>query len=411
MNHPDAPDNPLLASVREIMSTASNTFEVKPWKEIMATKNAAAAAKSKEVKNAAKKVATTKAAPYKHKSTGQDMAAGRALASSDPEGDQQARTDHIADTDQPTGSVMGWITSQVVPEVGIDSAHSGMVHSVSDHQPGHQENLMTKQTEAGLTKQDADTATVKAKIAEKEAKQKAAAEAKAKKAADDAEKAEAKAKAAAEKQATIAAAAAEKEKSKAEKAAKAAENKTAREAHAAELAAAGRKYVGSMLALSERVKTGAYVKSTTGQLRSTDAIAEAFDAVPPQNVVKLGTLLLNEPNKYAALNIGQQSMNYRNRLRGAVRSGAEINGVKITIELIVAKIVELGLDTGRAEAEAKLKTRAEKAEKIEAAKKAKAEAKAKAEEAALAKKAEAETKAKEASQKKAAEASQAQAAV
>lgn len=385
MNHPDAPEDPLLASARQILLKPSSSFIIKPWRELMVTKNVAATTKAKEVKAAAKKVTTTKVAPYKHNSSGQDMT--------------------VSGTD--TGRM------HAASEEGVDSTPSGVVHSGSDHQPGHQENTMSKfapktttttteapatttttTTEAPkVTKQEADAAAAKAKIDEKAAK----------KAEADKKKSEREA-AAAEKKAAA-------EKNKAERDAKAAENKAARDARIAELAAAGKKYTGTMLALSDRVKAGVYVKSTTGQLRSTDDIAEAFDAVPPQNVVKLGTLLFNEPNKYAALNIGQQSMNYRNRLRGAVRAGAEFNGEKITVDLIKAKIAELGLDTGRAEAEAKAKAKAERAEKAEAAKKAKEAAKVKAEEAAAAKKAEAEQKAKEAGQQKAADASQAQAAI
>lgn len=388
MNHPDAPEDPLLASARQILLSASSTFEVKPWRELMATKNTAAAAKSKEVKEAAKKVATTKVAPYKHKSTGQDMTVTEGMAKA-------------ADLAQRG-------LEQAASEGGVDNPPPGVVHSGLDHQPGHQENTMSKfapkTTEAGTTteagpvnpaptKQEVDAAAAKAKMDEKAAKKEEAAKKKA------------------EREAAAAAKKAEAEKTKAEREAKAAENKAAREARIAELAATGKKYTGTMLALSDRVKAGVYVKSTTGQLRSTDAIAEAFDAVPPQNVVKLGTLLFNEPNKYAALNIGQQSMNYRNRLRGAVRTGLEVGGVKITLDLIKAKIAELGLDTGRSEAEARAKAKAEREEKAAAAKKAKEEAKAKAEAAAAAKKAEAEQKAKEAGQKKAADASQAQAAV
>jgi hypothetical protein len=404
VNHPDKPEDPLLASARQILTSASSTFEVKPWREIMATKNVAATTKAKEVKDAAKKVATTKVAPYKHQSTGQDVtntgAVAEGMAKAGSLAERGLTTVEGTDTGRFVHSRSGVDRRQ--SEGGVDSPGSGVVYSGSDHQPAHQENPMSKQTpkttegtttEAAAnptsTKQEADAAAAKAKIAAKEAKAK--------------EKADRDAKAAAT--------AAEKAKLKAEKDAKAAENKAAREAKAAELAAAGRKYTGSMLALSERVKAGIYVKSTTGQLRSTDAIAEAFDAVPPQNVVKLGTLLFGEQNKYAALNIGQQSMNYRNRLRGAVRAGAEVNGVKITIELIAAKIAELGLDTGKAEAEARAKAKAEREQKAADTKKAKEEAKAKAEAAAAEKKAAADKAAKEAGQKKAADASQAQAAV
>ena len=77
---------------------------------------------------------------------------------------------------------------------------------------------------------------------------------------------------------------------------------------------------GKMAALMEAKKH--YTKSTTGQLRSNDAIAVALDAVPPANVIKLAMNLLQiTVNPYRCLNIGQQSMNLRNRLRGALKRG------------------------------------------------------------------------------------------
>ncbi len=105
------------------------------------------------------------------------------------------------------------------------------------------------------------------------------------------------------------------------------------------LKAEGKNYVGSMLALADRVKQGIYVKSATGQLRSTDELAVAFDGVGPLGVVQVAMFVLGEEaNKYAALNIGQQSMNYRNRLRGAVTKGT------VTLDQIKEAIVTMDVD-------------------------------------------------------------------
>jgi hypothetical protein len=168
---------------------------------------------------------------------------------------------------------------------------------------------------------------------------------------------------------------------KAARDAKVAENAEAKATRIAELAATGKTYTGSMLALAERVKAGAYVKSMTGQLRSTDELAEALDAVPAENVVKMGMAIFAEPNKYATLNIGQQSMNYRNRLRGAIKNGAEVGGVKITLDLVKEVRDANNFATGeqmaaerKEKAEARAKAKADK----EVADKAKADAAAKA---------------------------------
>lgn len=149
-------------------------------------------------------------------------------------------------------------------------------------------------------------------------------------------------------------------------------NKEARDAKLAELGE-GRTYLGSMLMLSERSKNGAYVKSGTGQLRCGDALALALDMVPPDNVIALGLLALELPeNPYLHLNIGQRSMNLRNRMRGAIKKGT------LTIETINALIKEHKFDTYTGVAE----------EKAAAAEKAKAEKAAKAAEKAAAKAAE-----------------------
>lgn len=195
----------------------------------------------------------------------------------------------------------------------------------------------------GKTKAERDAEAAKAKIAAKAAKQ---AEAEARKQKREAEKAE-------------------KEAHKAERAAKAEANREQREKLAAELVESGRKYTGSMLALAERVKAGVYVKSMTGQLRSTDELAVALDAVPPANVVHLGCLLFEESNKYAALNVGQQSMNYRNRMRGAIKAG------KFTLDHLKEVRDAHGLATAEAEIAAKAEAKAKRDAEREAAKAAK----------------------------------------
>lgn len=154
--------------------------------------------------------------------------------------------------------------------------------------------------------------------------------------------AEARAAAKAEREAAKAAKLAEKEAAKAEREAAAAAKKAEREAAAtakAEARAAAKAErearlaelgpQGKMAALRDAKKS--YVKSATGQLRSTDELAEALDAVPPTNVVKLALQVLAlDANPYERLNVGQQSMNLRNKLRGAIRHG------RVTIADVIA---------------------------------------------------------------------------
>lgn len=163
-----------------------------------------------------------------------------------------------------------------------------------------------------------------------------------------------------------------------------ADNAAAREAKAEELKASGRTYVGSMTQLAERVKAGAYVKSMTGQLRSSDELAVALDAVPPVNVVLLGIKALKlESNPYPHLNIGQQSMNLRNRMRGAIKKGT------LTLEEVKNIRDNDGLATAEAEVAKKKEAAAERVKKAEDAKAAKLAADAKALEAKQLKEAEA----------------------
>lgn len=170
----------------------------------------------------------------------------------------------------------------------------------------------------------------------------------------------AKAAAAAEKQAKAEARAqaqAAKESEKQAKAQARADARAAKEAAAAEAAQSG-VYAGSMLALRDaRVR---YVKAMNGRLRSTDDIATIFDAVEPKDVVAIALQALQlGANPYTRLNIGQQSMNLRNRLRGALKKGI------VTLDSI-RQIRDDGgytntVETRLAEAQAKREARAAKA--------------------------------------------------
>lgn len=81
-------------------------------------------------------------------------------------------------------------------------------------------------------------------------------------------------------------------------------------------------YSGPMLALRERSKAGHYVKGTNGNPHCGDVVADALQVLSRERVVEVCIKLLNlEGNPYLHLNPGQQSMNLRNKLRHAVKSG------------------------------------------------------------------------------------------
>ena len=159
-----------------------------------------------------------------------------------------------------------------------------------------------------------------------------------------AEKAQAKIAAKAEKTAAREAAKAEKEATKLAKVTATKEEREAaksqRQARFAALNPDGtRKYIGSMLALADRVKEGAYVKGVTGQLRSNDDLAQILDGVTPNGVIQTAKAVLAlEMNPYSHLNVGQQSMNLRNKMRGALRNGV------ITLDAIRTYVGENDLD-------------------------------------------------------------------
>lgn len=172
--------------------------------------------------------------------------------------------------------------------------------------------------ETMMSTADAEKATSKALDAE------AKAAAKAEREAVKAANATAKAELAAEKLAAKEAKAAAKEADKLAKAEARAAAKAEREAKLAELGPQSK-----MSALRDAKKN--YVKSATGQLRANDDLAQALDAVPPHKVVPLAIELLQLPeNPYGRLNVGQQSMNLRNKLRGAIRRNT------LTIDQVVA---------------------------------------------------------------------------
>lgn len=84
-------------------------------------------------------------------------------------------------------------------------------------------------------------------------------------------------------------------------------------------------YTGPMLALVAARKS--YVKGANGNPHCGDWMAVALDGLTREQVVeRLGTLLFAKGittavNPYAGLNAGQQSMNLRNKARGAYGKG------------------------------------------------------------------------------------------
>ncbi|CAB4168769.1 hypothetical protein UFOVP580_34 [uncultured Caudovirales phage] len=81
-------------------------------------------------------------------------------------------------------------------------------------------------------------------------------------------------------------------------------------------------YTGPMLALRDRAKQGLYKKAANGQPSCGDEVATILGALKPQFVIRACVIALNlEANPYTHLNVGQQSMNLRNKLRGALIRG------------------------------------------------------------------------------------------
>jgi hypothetical protein len=81
-------------------------------------------------------------------------------------------------------------------------------------------------------------------------------------------------------------------------------------------------YQGPMKVLRERVKAGAYTKAANGQPSCNDEVAQILGHLEPTEVIKACIIAMDlATNPYLTLNIGQQSMNLRNKLRGAIKRG------------------------------------------------------------------------------------------
>ena len=176
--------------------------------------------------------------------------------------------------------------------------------SVFNHDPV-KVNSMTDKTQASEAKMAEREAAKAAKLAEREAKK-------------------------AEREAAKAAKAAERE---AAKAARQAAREAAREAARAERAAKLAELGGSPKMVALRTAKERYVKDKNGSLRSNDDIAQAFDGLEPGRTIAACMNLLGlTANPYQHLNVGQQSMNLRNKLRTAVKRGI------VTIDAIRAAV-------------------------------------------------------------------------
>jgi hypothetical protein len=79
-------------------------------------------------------------------------------------------------------------------------------------------------------------------------------------------------------------------------------------------------YQGSMLRLRERLAEGAYQKAENGQPCCGDRVATLLGTLQPLQVIRACMIAMALPsNPYSHLNIGQQSMNLRNKLRGCFK--------------------------------------------------------------------------------------------
>jgi len=249
---------------------------------------------------------------------------------------------------------------------GVDTATDPVVQCTgSIFNPATQETIMSQVESKEVPKdpaaaQAAKEAAVKAKIAEKEAKLTAAAEAKAKREKEKAEKLEAASAKKAERDAKIAA------------------RKEEQVQRADAIKAAGRQYTGSMLALADRAAS--YVKAPNGQLCSGDHLAMTLGRFKAADVITLALHLLGlDANPHVTLNIGQQSMNLRNKLRAKFKAG-ELTAAQIDEAVAKFGFEDVNATKAAAKAEREAKQAAAKAEREakQAAAKAEREAKAQA---------------------------------
>lgn len=78
-------------------------------------------------------------------------------------------------------------------------------------------------------------------------------------------------------------------------------------------------YHGPMLALRQRL--AGYQKAANGQPCNGDDVAQILGELAPAEVIAACLIALDIENPYLHLNIGQQSMSLRNKLRGQLKKG------------------------------------------------------------------------------------------
>jgi hypothetical protein len=105
------------------------------------------------------------------------------------------------------------------------------------------------------------------------------------------------------------------------------------EESADEQADADEGYAGPMLRLRERLAEGAYSKAANGNPCCGDIVAAKLGTLKPAQVIRACIIAMNLPtNPYIHLNIGQQSMNLRNKLRGCLKR--EEFGFGVVVEAV-----------------------------------------------------------------------------
>ncbi len=112
------------------------------------------------------------------------------------------------------------------------------------------------------------------------------------------------------------------EREAAEAMAEEAANLAAEAAELAAEAAARQRYDGPMLKLRERLKAGRYQKAPNGQPCCADATATLLGVLTPAQTERVCMIALGiTSHAYGHLNVGQISMNLRNRVRNAMKRG------------------------------------------------------------------------------------------
>jgi len=92
-------------------------------------------------------------------------------------------------------------------------------------------------------------------------------------------------------------------------------------------------YQGSMIRLRERLAEGAYQKAPNGQPCCGDQVATLLGTLAPAQVIQACIIAMALPaNPYTHLNVGQQSMNLRNKLRGCFKR--EEFGLGVLVEAV-----------------------------------------------------------------------------